>query len=115
MIRRRIVTFFALFALGIVPLGRAAFAHAGQEHIMGTVKNIDDRSITVATKGKPEVTISLDPSTKFEKAGKAVSAKDVPSGARVVVHAKRVGDGLRAVLVKVGSRKNSERHRDHGK
>ena len=115
MVRRRIVTCFALFTLGIVPLGRAAFAHAGQEHIMGTVKNIDDRSITVATNSERDVTISLDPSTKFEKAGKTVRAKDVPAGARVVVHAKKAGAGLTAVLVKVGSSKNAARSREQGK
>lgn len=115
MIRRRIVMLAALSALAVLPLGRAASAHQGQQHIMGTVKAIDDKSITVLTKGDKEVSVQLSPSTKFEKGATATTAKDVAPGARVVVHAKKGDSGLTAVLVKVGPATTSEHHRHEGK
>ena len=103
--RRRIVSLLALSALGTLPLARAASAHAGQEHVMGIVKSIDEKSITVEKKGDKEVSVQLDPSTKFEKGAAAATAKDVSPGDRVVVHAKKSASGLTAVLVKVGPRR----------
>ena len=111
MTRRRIVTFSAFLALTLLTLGRTASAHEGQEHVMGTVKAIDEKSITVATKGNKEVAVQLDPSTRFEKDGSAGTVKDVAAGDRVVVHAKKGDAGLTAVLVKVG---NAHEHHPHG-
>ena len=79
----------------------AALAHRGGQHVMGTVKSVDDKSLTVTSKGT-EVTIQLDDSTKFEKGGAAASSKDLSPGDRVVVHAKRVDAGLKADVVKIG-------------
>lgn len=115
MIRRRMVTLLGVSVFGILPLAHPAWAHGGQEHIMGTVVTIDDKSITVTTKGDKEISVQLDPSTKFEKGGTAATAKDVAAGARVVVHAKKGDSGLTAVLVKVGSAGTPEHHRHGGK
>ena len=111
----RIATLSALSALAFLPLGQAASAHKGQEHIMGTVKAIDDKSITVVTKGNKDVTVQLGPSTQFEKGATAATAKDVAPGARVVVHAKKGDSGLTAVLVRVGPATATEHHRHEGK
>jgi plastocyanin len=94
----------------------AAFAHGGGEHLMGTVKTIDAKGLTVETKEKKEVKVIFDDQTKFEKDGAASSAKELSAGTRVVVHtAKKQGAGDPvAVLVKFGG-KNAEHaeHADH--
>lgn len=73
----------------------AAFAHGGMEHVMGTVKEVSATSLTVTTKAK-DVEVRVDGDTRFEGA----TARELKSGDRVVVHAKRSGDGLHAELVK---------------
>ena len=113
MTRRRLVARSAFLALALLTLGGAASAHQGQEHIMGTVKAVDERSITVATKGNKEVAVQLDPSTRFDKEGSAATVKDIAAGDRVVVHAKKGDAGLTAVLVKVGA-SGSHEHHPHG-
>jgi hypothetical protein len=80
-----------------------ALAHGGSEHLMGTVKAVDDQSLTVETKSK-EVKVKLDPDTKFEKSGAAATAKDLSVGERVVVHTRDAKDGQTAVLVKFGAK-----------
>lgn len=74
----------------------AAFARGGMEHIMGTVKSASASSITVATKGKA-VEVQLDQATRYDG---VATAADLMPGDRVVVHAKRVGPGLHAEVVK---------------
>ena len=90
-----------LAGLVILTIASSARAHGGVEHVMGTVKAIDESSITVTTK-KGDQKISLDASTKFEKGTAAASAADVKPGARVVVHSKKSGEGLAAQVVKLG-------------
>lgn len=102
MIRRNLFALLAVSAFSILLFPSAAFAHGGQEHVMGTVKTIDEKSIIVTTKDKKDVTVQLDPSTKFEKAGTAATAGDVSVGDRVVVHSKKGDSGMVAALVKVG-------------
>ena len=110
-IRRMLFALAAIAALAALP--RAALAHGGEEHLMGTVKSADEKSITVQTKDGKEVSATIDASTKFEKAGAAASAKDVTTGQRVVVHAKKTGDSLTAVMVKIGG-EAGKGHKDHG-
>ena len=99
-IRRTLLGLAALATFAALP--GAALAHGGVEHLMGTVKSADDKSITVQTKNGKEVRAAIDASTKFEKAGAAATAKDVTVGERVVVHAKKSGDAMTAVMVKIG-------------
>ena len=64
------------------------FAHGGMEHVMGTVAAFTDHSITVETVQHKQVTVLLDPSTKFTHGDAQVSLKDLKVGDRVVIHAK---------------------------
>ena len=57
-------------------LGLAAFAHGGQPHFKGTVKAIDDKSLTVDLGDGKEEKFLIDEDTKFEKGGAASSAKE---------------------------------------
>lgn len=107
----QLITQIAFMAALALPV--AALAHGGGEHLMGTVKTVNEKGLTVETKEKKEVKVVFDDKTKFEQDGTASSAKELSAGARVVVHtAKRQGasDPL-AVLVKFGG-KNPE-HADH--
>jgi hypothetical protein len=81
------------------------FAHGGGKHVMGTVKAVEDKGLTVETTDKKEVKVTIDASTKVEKAGAPASLKDLNAGDRVVVHtAKPDKSGiLKAVLVKFGA------------
>lgn len=76
-------------------------AHGGGEHIMGTATAVSEQSITVATTQGKDVVVGVDAGTKVEKGKKTGTIADVKVGGRVVVHAKKEGEKLRAVLVRV--------------
>jgi ribosome maturation factor RimP len=57
-----------------------AFAHGKEKHVMGTVTNISETSITVETSAKQSVTIEVNDKTKFEKSGSAATLKDLKVG-----------------------------------
>ena len=86
----------------VVLLAATAWAHGGGEHLMGTVKAIDATSITVETKDGHSAIASIDDATKFEKDSQPAKRDDVKVGERVVVHTSKAGDGLRAILVRIG-------------
>lgn len=75
------------FALTLV-----AFAHAGMEHVMGTVTAVTDNSITVDTVKHTKVTVLIDASTKFIDNNSQASLSNLKVGDRVVIHAKRNPD-----------------------
>jgi hypothetical protein len=75
----------------------ATLAHGGMDHVMGTVKSVSATSLTVTTKGGKDVEVQLDAETRFEGASSAAGLKP---GQRVVVHAKKAGEGLHAETVK---------------
>jgi preprotein translocase subunit YajC len=76
----------------LLALALATFAHAGMEHVMGTVAAVTDNSITVDTVKHTKVTVLIDPSTKFIKNNAQALLKDLKVGDRVVIHAKRNPD-----------------------
>lgn len=88
-----------LFALSLM-----ALAHGKEKHVMGTVTNISDTSITVETTGKKSVTVDLSDKTKFEKSGAAATLKDLKVGDKVVIHADVSGDKLVANEVHFGAK-----------
>jgi hypothetical protein len=94
---------FAAAVVLLFPL--LSFAHGGGKHIMGTVKAVEDRTLTIETKDKKEVKVDADDQTKFEKSGAAATIKDLGVGERVVVHtAKPEKSGAtKAVMVKFGA------------
>ena len=85
-----------------------ALAHGGSEHLMGTVKAVDDQSLTVDTKNRKEAKVKVDADTKFEKSGQPATAKDLSVGDRVVVHTRSGKGRQTAVLVKFGPQKTAE-------
>ncbi len=88
-----------ILALGL--FSTAAFAHNGMIHVMGTVTALADNSITVkGTDGKTQ-TVVLAEATKFSKADKAITVKDIKIGDHAVIHATKKGEQLIAAEVKV--------------
>ncbi len=97
----------SILLLGVVLFAGLAFAHGDEQHVMGTVTNITENTITVevaAKQGdtqKTKVTVNIVSSTKFEKMGAAATIKDVKIGDRVVIHAGKKDGKLEAHLVKI--------------
>jgi len=61
------------------------YAHGGNEHVRGTVKELTATAITVQTTGAKTATITLNDKTMFMKSGKHVTMSDLKLGERVVV------------------------------
>jgi Cu/Ag efflux protein CusF len=92
-----VLTLFFTFSL-------IAFAHGKEKHVMGTVTNISENSITVETTAKKSVTVELNDKTKFEKSGSAATLKDLKVGDKVVVHAAVSDNKLVANEVHFGAK-----------
>ena len=94
-------------------LPAAASAHGGGPHLMGTVKAVDDHSITITDKDNKDATATVDDKTTFENSGQKATVKDVKAGERAVVHTRKAEDGkLTAVMVKFGKPTGAPEH--HG-
>jgi hypothetical protein len=81
-----------------------AFAHGNERHVIGTVSKVTESSITVTTTDGKSVEVTLTPQTTFAKEGKAITAKEIKEGDRVVIHAKKNGEKLEATTVQIGSK-----------
>jgi hypothetical protein len=71
----------------------AAFAHGGEEHVIGTVAKIAPDSITVKTTANKMVTVAVATETKFIKDKAAAKVADLVVGTRVVIHATEPTEG----------------------
>ena len=71
--------------LAVLPLA----AHEGGTHVMGTIKNVAEKSLTIETRDKEAIVVIIDEKTKLEKAGKSATAKDLKAGVRVVVDVEK--------------------------
>ena len=97
---KRIIPVVAL----LFTLSLLALAHGKEKHVMGTVTNISDNSITVETSAKKSVTVEVNDKTKFEKSGAASTLKDLKVGDKVVVHADVSDNKLVANEVHFGAK-----------
>lgn len=98
--KRIIAIVTLLFALSLM-----AVAHGNDKHVMGTVTNVSDTSITVETTAKKSVTVEVSDKTKFEKSGSPATLKDLKVGDKVVIHAGVSGTKLVANEVQFGAMK----------
>lgn len=91
----------AVVAVLVLMVG-IAHAHNGMIHVMGTVTNVTDTTITVhATDGKTQ-TVAFTSNTKYARMDTAIPLKDVKVGDQVVIHATKKDNQLIAVTVKIG-------------
>ena len=100
---------YSAILLMIVFLAALAFAHGNEEHVMGTVTNITNASITVHTTKNETKEIAITDKTTFEKSGAPAKVDDLKVGDRVVIHADKDGNKLVAHTVRFGATKTAGR------
>lgn len=88
--------------ISLLFLTALALAHGNEQHVMGTVTEVADSSITVETKDHQRVTVSVVAGTKFARGASGVTLKDVKVGDRVVIHAVKQERQLQAHTVRIG-------------
>src|SRR5437899_13009330 len=92
--------------IGILLLSTSSFGHGNEERVLGTVTRIADNTITVETKAKTTITVSIVPETKFVKSGSPAKISDLKVGDKVVIHARKIDSKLQAELVRFGPSKH---------
>ena len=90
-------------ALLLLLVGGSAHAHNGLEHVMGTIAKVSATSLDVKTVAGKTTTVTITAKTSWVRGTTAVTAKEVSTGERVVIHAKPVDGKLTAVEVAVGT------------
>ena len=88
--------------ISLLFLTTLALAHGNEQHVMGTVTQVTDSSITVETKDHQKVTVSVVAETKFARGTSEATLKDVKVGDRVVIHAVKQEQQLQAHTVRIG-------------
>src|SRR2546428_11269828 len=102
---------FALIALS--SFSNIVFAHNGVEHMRGTVTQITDQGITIATPERQTKTIRLLGATTFLKSGAAATLKDLKVGDKVVVDVVMKGQDMTAQSVKFGATAATKGRAEH--
>lgn len=86
MLRRLMVLTFA--TLMITASSVALSAHPGHEHkVLGTVSMVAPDHVMVKDKDGKDATVTINKSTKFVRAKKAMKATDLKVGMRIVITA----------------------------
>jgi hypothetical protein len=93
----------AVATIIVMAICTAALAHAGHDHVMGTVTKVAAGSIQVKTASGETKNVMIDDKTTYTKAGKKASLADVTDGARVVIDVHTMEGMLHAQSVKIGS------------
>ena len=88
--------------IAILVITAVAFAHGDEQHVLGTVTEVSEKSITVETIDKHKVTISVVAGTNFTAGTAAATLKDVKIGDRVVINARNQVQHLQADTVSIG-------------
>jgi len=96
--------------VSILVFAGPVFAHGNEQHVMGTVTEVTDNSITVETRDQQKVTVAIVPETKFMKGTATATLKDLKVGDRVVIHAAKHGEQLQAHTVRIGGASGMAEH-----
>jgi len=91
-----------LTLLAILCLSALVFAHGDLAHILGTVVEVTDHSVSVKTADGSVKVVAIDAETHFLKGKAPAAVKDVVVGSRVVIHAHQNGDKYHAAEIKIG-------------
>ena len=94
------VALLAIAALALVPT--IALAHGGEEHIIGTVTQVSDASVTVKTTAGKIVSVGFDRKTTYTRADQPIQKTDIKVGDRIVIHAVEANEKLVAHTVQIG-------------
>jgi hypothetical protein len=99
-----------LMAAVIVWTGVPSFAHAGFDHVMGTVVQVSGNVLTVKT-AKGNVDVKLDDKTELTKSDQKAQLTDLTPGARVVVDIPEGSKDHIAHSVKIGTASKALSHK----
>jgi hypothetical protein len=91
-------------------LGTLSFAHGNMEHILGTVTEITESSLSVRTRDGATKAVKFDSETKFVKGDSEATIKDLRVGSRVVIHAHNKNNSLYAAEIKIGEDAGTSQH-----
>ncbi len=81
----------------------AAFAHGGNEDIMGTVTRAEKGQIEVKGTDGKNVTVAVTAATVYKKGKEPATLADVRPGAHVAIEAMKGKAGLEAMEVRIGA------------
>lgn len=84
-------------------LSAVVYAHGNLAHVMGTVVEITDHSVSVKTADGSVKVVAYDAETHFLRGTSPATAKDIVVGSRVVIHAHQNGDKYHAAEIKIGT------------
>jgi len=84
-------------------LGVLGYAHGDLVHVLGTVVEVKNHSVSVKTADGSIKVVAFDGETRFLKGTSPATAKDLTVGARVVIHAHQNGDKFHAAEIKIGA------------
>lgn len=87
----------------IITSTMAAFAHGGNEDIMGTVVRAEKGQIEVKGMDGKNVTIAVTATTVYKKGKEAATFADVRAGTHVAIEAMKGKAGLEAMEVRIGA------------
>jgi len=93
----------AITAISLLVFTALVLAHGNEQHVIGVVSAVTQDSITVETLKNEKVVVKLGPESKFQKGSAAATVNDVKAGERVVIHAVKDGDQLKAHTVRIGT------------
>ena len=100
-------------AIALLTFCGLGLAHGNEEHVMGRVTKVSEKSITVETQNKKTVVVEVTPETEFQRSGAKASVNDLKIGDRVVIHARKNGEELEAHTVRFGASHQAAASRDH--
>ena len=95
-------TLAAILVAGLVPT--IAFAHGGEEHVIGTVTKVSAVAVTVKTTDGKMVQVGFDAKTTYSRAEQPIQKTDIKVGDRIVIHAVEVNEKLVAHTVEIGAK-----------
>lgn len=81
----------------------AAFAHGGNEDVMGTVTRAEKGRIEVKGMDGKNVTVGVTATTVYKKGKEPATFADVKPGAHVAIEAMKGKAGLEAMEVRIGA------------
>lgn len=89
-------------AVVVLAIGPAAFAHAGFNHVMGTVAKLSGNVLTVKT-AKGDVDVKLSGKTELTRKDRNAQIADLKPGTRVVAEVPEGSTDNIAQSVRIGS------------
>ena len=101
---------FIVATLAVLMISSFAVAHGSEQHVLGTVSQISNNSITVKTVKGRMVTVDVTGKTEFTQSGTKATLSDLKVGDRVVIHAEKNKDKLEAHTVMFGKPAHAMKH-----